>query len=412
MLNKSGSVFIYAMMISFFAVIIGYIITIKIDTLIENFDIQNYDTKLHSNIREKSNFTFEYDTAMNTNGSGLTNTISCPDIVSMSGTLGGTSEIIATVPFFSDPVMVCSGSTSQGNLLLSYSSRGTIFENGTYLGSTIALDPVGGTGARTGTFSDEFGTFLSFTATGTLSGLDLDRNSDNFQASSSSTVLYPGNVGDDDDLARKTLYGYVPKDAGWYNVFLMNTPLRKYIGSNSLNTNPLNVIPGVTQTGYLRLEADNPYNIRVVEFDKAQFESTKEFRVFSSTIASASAGGIGWIMPDLSLSGTKSGAKVFDLKNKDYAVFLSFTGNTSSTGVTFLKYKLTMEDSAGLGVYIAPINDSENGIMKYLGTDIIIDSDGDYRYKQTEIIRENTLLIPVNNGCLFGAFFGSGCLFF
>lgn len=77
------------MMISFFAVIIGYIISIKIDTLMENLDIQNYDMKLHSNITEKANLSTEYNTSLNTNGSGFINTILCPDSVTMSGTYAG-----------------------------------------------------------------------------------------------------------------------------------------------------------------------------------------------------------------------------------------------------------------------------------------------------------------------------------
>lgn len=55
----------------------------------------------------------------------------------------------------------------------------------------ISLSPLDGTGSRTGTFTDSSGTYISFTATGTFSNLDLDWNSDNFRASSSGTYLYP-----------------------------------------------------------------------------------------------------------------------------------------------------------------------------------------------------------------------------
>ena len=77
----------YAIMLSFFAVIIGYIIVLKIDTLVENLDIQNYDLKLHSNLTEKADLAIEYDISLNTDGSGVTRTISCPTVVTMSGTL-------------------------------------------------------------------------------------------------------------------------------------------------------------------------------------------------------------------------------------------------------------------------------------------------------------------------------------
>lgn len=115
------------------------------DTLMENFDIQNYDTKLHSNLTEKADLAMGYDISLNTNGSGFTNTISCPDSVTMSGTAaGGTTVTIGTVPFFQNTAFICSGSTTQGNLLLSYGSGGNIFVTGSYLGSVVALSPVGG----------------------------------------------------------------------------------------------------------------------------------------------------------------------------------------------------------------------------------------------------------------------------
>lgn len=93
-------------------------------------------------------------------------------------------------------------------------------------------------GSRTGTFSDGSGTDISFTATGVFSNLDINRNSDNFQASSTGTLVYPNGQSDDDDLARKTIYGYVKKDMGWYNIFTMNSSIRKYIANNSFNINP------------------------------------------------------------------------------------------------------------------------------------------------------------------------------
>jgi hypothetical protein len=298
----------------------------------ENFDIQSYDMKLHSNITEKADLASGYDMFVNTNGSGIINTVLCPTSVTLSGTLaGGTTATVATIPFFKNTNFVCSGSTIDGNLLLSYNSGGTVFATGSYLGSIISLLPLNGTGSRTGTFSDGSGTYISFTATGTFSNLDLDRNSDNFQTSSTGTFLYPDGQSDDDDLARKIIYGYVKKNTSWYNAFSMNTSIRKYIAANPFNTTPTVITADRTQTGYLRLDIDNPYSIKILEFDRAIFESTKELRVITGSTVSFSTGGIGWIMPDLSLSGTKTGAKVFDIKNKDYAIFLSFSGNLTNS---------------------------------------------------------------------------------
>lgn len=111
----------------------------------------------------------------------------------------------------------------------------------------------------------------------------------------------------------------------------MNTPIRTYIAGNALNVASSAIIAGNTQTGYLRLDIDNPYSIKIMEFDTARFESIKELQRLTETTASFSTGGIGWLMPDLSLNGSKVGARVFDLKHKDYALFLSFSGNLTNT---------------------------------------------------------------------------------
>lgn len=111
----------------------------------------------------------------------------------------------------------------------------------------------------------------------------------------------------------------------------MNTPIRMYIAGNPLNIASYAITAGNTQTGYLRLDIDNPYNIKIVEFDTSRFESIKELRTLIGNTASFGTGGIGWLMSDLSLGGSKNGAKVFDLKNKDYALFLSFSGNLTNT---------------------------------------------------------------------------------
>lgn len=387
-MNKKWSVFLYAMMLSFFAVIFGYIITMKMDTLIENLDSQSYDSKLHSNITEKSTLAIDYDTSLNTDGSGFTNTIVCPNIVTLSGTLaGGTTTNIATVSYFNGAQLVCSGSTSVGNLLLSYSSGGNVFSSGSYRWFDISLLPLGGTGARTGTFADGSGTYISFTASGAFSNIDLDKNSDNFKSSSMGDTMYSSGW-DNDDMARKTLYGYIKKDTGWYNVFLMNTPIRKYINNNLFNTWWLSATAGNTGTGYMRFDIDNPYSMKIIEFDKNKFENTREFSVSNSILSvSFPLGGIGWLFDDMTLSGSKTGGKVFDLQNKDYAIFLSFSGNLSNSGVDFMKYKITMENQYGSGIYIVPIDDSGSGSMRYLGTDIIIDTEWDYRYKQFEVMR-------------------------
>lgn len=221
MIDKKGSIFLYALLISLFAVIIGYIVVIKMGILSGNLDIQNYDTMLHAHINERADLAFKYDISLNSD----------------------------------------SGAVNGGN-------------------------------------DDFFSTGYT----------------------------------DDDDIGRRTLYGYVTKDTGWSHVFSINTPLRNYIAGNVFNTGGYSEVVGETATGYIRLDIDNPYQIKVVEFDKKTFEQTKELRFVTGSEASFGSGGIGWVLPDLSLSGTApiGARKVFDFQNRDYALFLSFTGNTAN----------------------------------------------------------------------------------
>jgi len=238
MVNKNGSVFLYAMMLSFFAVIAGYIVVLKMDVLTENVDIQVHDSKLHSNITEKATLAIAYNTLVNTDGSGFTNTIACPS-VTLSGTTGGGKNTIPTSHYFQGGVFVCSGSTAvpQGNLILSYSASGNTFTTGAYRSSEIPLFAPNSTGTINKTFTDDFATNISFTTTDTWSQIDLNGDSDDFQPYSDTNTKYPNDgYRDNDDMGRKNIYGYVKKDTGWYSVFSMNTPLVKYIASNAYNT--------------------------------------------------------------------------------------------------------------------------------------------------------------------------------
>ncbi len=237
MINKNGSVFLYAMMLSFFAVIAGYIVVVKINILTENMNLHTYETKLHSNITDKASLAIAYNTRFNTDGSGFTNTIECPASVILSGTTsGGIKETISTSHYFQGGVFVCSGSTTQGNLLLSYSASGNTFTTGAYRSSEIALFAPNSTGTINTAFTDDFATNISFTTSNTGSQIDLNGDNDDFQPYSQAKKVYPKGYRDNDDLARKNIYGYVKKNIGWYHVFSMNTPLVKYIASNAHNT--------------------------------------------------------------------------------------------------------------------------------------------------------------------------------
>jgi hypothetical protein len=137
------------------------------------------------------------------------------------------------------------------------------------------------------------------------------------------------------------------------------------------------------------VDIDNPYNIKILEFNKNIFDNSKELRVITGSTASQIAGS-GWVMPNLSLSGSAgTGSRMaFDFKNRDYAILLSFSGNLTNTGIEFLKYKITGENIYGSGLYINPIDDSGDGVIRYFGADMLMDRDGDSLYKEFEVVKK------------------------
>lgn len=371
---------------------IAYIIFSKSEILIGNITNQVWNAKITKNIEEKSNLAIRYDIAMNTNGSGFINTRSCPSNVTLSGTTAsGTLETISTVPYFDGTTLYCSGATSSGNLLLTYSSDFATFSTGVYT-NDITLSPVGGTGTLTGSFSDPEAKYVEVSVPNSTSGLDANFNSDNYTTYSTGTIRYPDSFPDDDVAGRKTLYGYVKQDIGWYNIFWNNHKINSYIANNPNNTDPYNTTIALTQTGYLYFDLDNPWSLRVIEFDPLVYQSTKELKRLTETTYTSATGGLGWLQTDTTgtLSGTLTnhGASplAFNFRDKNYGLFLSYSGNLTNTGADFLRYKIRAETPSGSGIYITPLDDSDPSFVKYLGNDIVISPQNEYYSKQFEVV--------------------------
>lgn len=171
--------------------------------------------------------------------------------------------------------------------------------------------------------SDSDATVVSLTTTGLMSGIDLNANSDDARPYSTGTISYPDGVIDDDDLARKTIYGYIRKNSGWRLVYWNNPDTIKYIHANANNTGSLAVFPDTTSNGNLYLDVDAAFSVRVVDFNTGSYLATKDLRIESSADTAYPYGQIGYLKNDNSISSGSLNKKSFDLANRNFAVFLS-----------------------------------------------------------------------------------------
>jgi len=94
-------------------------------------------------------------------------------------------------------------------------------------------------------------------------------------------------------------------------------------------------------------------------------------------------GAIGYLQNDLSVSSGTTHARVFDLKNKSYAIFLASSGALGD----FLKYKYYFTNGSGSMIYTVPLDDASPNQMVYYGNNIIMDAEGLYVTKEQEFIR-------------------------
>ncbi len=96
--------------------------------------------------------------------------------------------------------------------------------------------------------------------------------------------------------------------------------------SNTNNTGTLAILPDQTSTGMLYLDLNGGYMIKIYEFDPSAYSTTKELRVVGSESSSSLTGAIGYLQTDLSIGTGSSNTKKFNLKDKNYGIFLASSG--------------------------------------------------------------------------------------
>ena len=378
--NSTGSILVYALILVNFAVVLAYIIFLKSSTLMENARYSEIDMKQTKNIAERANFAFAYEKNFNGNGSGFLDTRACTSLT-MSGTATGSTylEAIDTEPAFDGASVFCSGSSivTPGQFTNVYYTPD--FQSFSGVNYRFLRADLTGTTTLTGVLADIDETQVSLTLSG-MSGIDANFNSDDYRYSSTGTTLYPWNYADDDDLARKFSVGYIRKD-GFQRLMYWNTKkIKDAIRRNTNNTGALAYFPDATSTGYLRLDIDSGYGIRVVEFDSQNFEDAQSLKILNSASGSSASGAIGYLQDDFTIASGTGSAKIFDLKNKLYWIFFFAAG----AGTEYFKYKFSFYNEFWAPIYSVPLDDSSDE-MKFYGNDILIDSENNYIYKEMEV---------------------------
>jgi hypothetical protein len=208
-------------------------------------------------------------------------------------------------------------------------------------------------------------------------------------------------------LARKTIYGYISPNVWFKNIFWSNAQIKDHINNNANNTDFINSKLWDT-AAKLILDIDRDFKLKIVRFDKDQYESTSELIVLEEEESTSASGSVWYIQDNLTLAWNITWSEYnFDLTTDDYALFLENT----STWVLF--YRLTWEDTGGKGIYINPVDDSGTGVIKTLWYEIL-NLKGKYVSNILEIVWEKTESSEVAGPptwCVYGVWVYGICVY-
>lgn len=315
----------------------------------------------------------DYSRYLNTDWFWFIDNISCPILVSMSWATS--SWAIDTILYITGSTVFCSGSYNTNSVHIYFNSDSTELNDASYNSERISLIN------WIWDFTDTDSTRIDFSAySQTWDLIDDDLNSDDYRWSSTWDINYPNNFLDNDDLARRTIIWYIPPMYWLRKVFWNNERNIEYIDWNTNNTWSLVSNIWKVSSWSLFLDIDKAYDIKVVEFDRYRYSSFNELYVLNSKVFSSSTWSIWYLQNDLSLLNSTWSAYSFDFKNKDYAIFVR------SSWTWVILYKITGLDlDTNNPIYINTIDDSEENIIKYLWSDILINKDGQFISRFSEI---------------------------
>jgi len=192
--------------------------------------------------------------------------------------------------------------------------------------------------------------------------------------------MYPNWYVDDDAGARLLSYWYVLDNSWLYNIFWSNTKMKQYIENNSNNTDTIYKKIQWLSNWYLKLDINKTFKAVLYIINKSSYDETNELIIQNTLVWTGELATIWYLQNDMSIASGTWSAFQFDFTSFDYALFIE---NTSGSGA--LLYKVQLEDAlTGSWVYMNPLDDSQTGILWYLGSHILIDAEGRLIWEQLE----------------------------
>jgi len=379
--NNKWTVLVYTLILVFLSMIMAMVIFNIAATLSANSDSQNISSRLSRGVLGKWDLAIKYSKRLNSNGSGFIDDISCPTSITMSGA-SNIQSWLTSVLTYEDKLFFCSGSYLSDPFAIYFNTWFTDLEYAEYDWDAVAVSS--GIGVRD--FFDSDNTRINFSSSYPLAsdGIDDNFNSDNYSLTSTGIAIYPNDFQDDDVDARKLIYWYANSDAGFVNIFWSNLETSTYIENNTNNLLTSNLKIWDVNNGHIVLDVNSNFKLKLYRFDRTQYNETRELFTLDILNSDEINGGIGYIQDDawvLSLSSTKTWNEYsFDFQNNDYGLFLQ---NTSTWA---LLYSLRGESSTGVNMYINPIDDSDDIVIKVLANEMIIKWGGQFFTEQFEVV--------------------------
>lgn len=377
-INKKWNVFLYSVIFVWIAMTLSYIIFTNNNIFLNTVDYQRYELKLTKNINNAAILAFKYNTYFNSDGEWFSGVLNCPPEVSLSWTTA--SWIIQTINNFEisfddiRDIFYCSWSNSSWSLQIYYDNNYLSFTWTSYSLWTIyslSRDWL----TYKWSVDDIDNSIISFTSWTWISNIDNNMNSDDYRIFSTWNILYPGWKYDNDTDGRQLLYWYIDKFSWYYNTLWINDKWTNYIENNTNNTWWFVYTPLQIGSWFINLYTDNPSEIKLIEFNKDLFNSSKELKKINeyNLISSTwSQWFLSFSWDTLSLVSSTWSASFFDFINKDYWLFISFTWTNISDSSYTLRYKIKAFDSDLKPIYIVPINDTNPDKFTFFSQDIII----------------------------------------
>lgn len=177
-------------------------------------------------------------------------------------------------------------------------------------------------------------------------------------------------------IKQRTNISWIISKNSWYNfIFWNNKEIRDFIDSNTNNTWWILKLSNIS-TWYLYLDISDWFSWKILELNRNIYETQKRILKLSEYTFSNTWWIIGYLQNNNSINSVITwNEKIFDFKNKDYILFLSY----SSWSFNNIRYNVKVFNNDLSWVYINPIKDDTEKV-EYLWNYLIY-KDLNYYYK-------------------------------